>query len=171
MLSLLIVYFNIQSQGLNTDYLTGVNNRRHLDEYIATKIRNSINKTFAAIMIDIDNFKSINDNYGHDIGDLALKDAVQIIKNSLRHDDFIARMGGDEFIVIINIHTGQSSDIAVKRITENIDNFNMENIRPYKLSFSIGCYVYDILSKMSPNDLISHIDKLMYENKKMKAVH
>ncbi|NMA84348.1 MAG: diguanylate cyclase [Epulopiscium sp.] len=84
MLSLLIVYFYIQDRSLNTDYLTGVFNRRQLDRYIKVKIQNSTeNKTFSAILIDLNKFKQINDNFGHAIGDEALRESVNIIRKCL----------------------------------------------------------------------------------------
>jgi hypothetical protein len=79
-LSLLIVYISIQLRNLNTDYLTGVSNRRYLDEYLAGKINRSKKRSFSVIMIDIDAFKLINDNFGHETGDMALKATVSILK-------------------------------------------------------------------------------------------
>ncbi|MEL7603644.1 MAG: diguanylate cyclase, partial [Bacillota bacterium] len=91
-LSLLIVYFYIQDRDLNTDYLTGVYNRRELDSYIQLKIKNNA-RPFAAIMLDIDIFKRINDEFGHETGDQALRDTVSILKKNLRPCDFLARYG------------------------------------------------------------------------------
>lgn len=79
MLSLLIIYFNIQNRGINTDYLTGIYNRRQFDEYIKERIKNSTeNKSFSAILLDLNEFKSINDRFGHKIGDEALKDQLRL---------------------------------------------------------------------------------------------
>jgi len=167
MLSLLIIHFNIQDRDLSTDYLTGVYNRRQLDRYIDAKIRNSTEeKSFSAILIDLDEFKSINDSFGHEIGDEALKAAVGIIRNSLRLNDFIARFGGDEFVIILDINNREMLGQAVKRIVDNVETFNQSNIKPYKISFSIGYDVYDVNSKFKLDDFINHIDRLMYNNKK-----
>lgn len=167
MLSLLIIYFNIQDHGLNTDYLTGVYNRRQLDHYINIKIRNSTEeKSFSAILIDLDEFKSINDKFGHEIGDEALKDTVGIIRKSLRLNDFIARFGGDEFVIILDINSRELLGQAVRRIADNVETFNRNSTKPYKISFSMGYDVYDINSKLNLDDFINHIDKLMYNNKK-----
>ena len=169
-LSILIIYISIQSRSLNTDYLTELNNRRSLDEYVSGKIKSSTDKdTFIAVMIDIDSFKSINDSFGHELGDLALKDTARILKDSLRRGDFISRMGGDEFIVIIDVHQGQLPDAAVTRIMANLDKFNAGNSRPYQLSVSIGYYMFEPASKMTSKELLRHIDKLMYDNKKSKT--
>ena len=168
-LSLLIVYISIQLRNLNTDYLTGVSNRRYLDEYLADKINRSRKKAFSVIMIDVDAFKLINDNFGHEIGDMALKDSVSILKSSLNKDDFIARMGGDEFIMIIDTSSQQALEQTVKRIKENITEFNSKNTRPYSISFSFGYSVYDINLKLNSGEFINKIDMLMYEDKKKKA--
>lgn len=171
MLSLLIIYFNIQNRGINTDYLTGIYNRRQLDEYIRERIRNSTeNKSFSAILLDLNEFKSINDRFGHKIGDEALKDSVEIIRRSLNTDDFIARFGGDEFVIITDIYNGQTLDKVVNRIRKNVENFNVSNLKPYNLNFSIGYDIYSCNSKMEADDFFKHIDMLMYENKKISYI-
>lgn len=167
MLSLLIIYFNIQNRGLNTDYLTGLYNRRQLDGYIKAKIRSSTErKSFSAILIDLNEFKKINDNFGHDIGDEALKNAVEIIRKSLRQNDFVARFGGDEFVVIMDIHCYQMLKQTVKRIKDNAEKFNKDNEKPYKIGFSVGYDIYDYKAKMNVDDFFNHIDRLMYNDKK-----
>nr|WP_158408479.1 GGDEF domain-containing protein [Desulfosporosinus fructosivorans] len=169
MLSLLIIYFNIQHRGLNTDYLTGVYNRRQMDGYINGKIRNSSDgKSFSAILIDLNDFKSINDKFGHETGDEALKDAVSILRKSLRLNDFIARFGGDEFVVIMDINNREMLEQAVKRITNNIEEFNKSSLKPYKISFSMGFDIYDYNSQLKLDDFFNHIDILMYNNKKSR---
>ncbi|TGE31408.1 GGDEF domain-containing protein [Desulfosporosinus sp. Sb-LF] len=169
MLSLLIVYFNIQDRGLKTDYLTGVYNRRESDGYIQAKIRNSTGtKSFSAILIDLDEFKSINDRFGHETGDAALKDAVSIIRKSLRLNDFIARVGGDEFVIILDIYSREMLEQAVKRITDNVEKFNKDSPKPYKISFSIGYDIYDINSELKSDEFFNHIDMLMYDHKKSR---
>ncbi|WP_238902434.1 diguanylate cyclase [Clostridium sp. YIM B02506] len=171
MLSLLIIYFNIQNRGINTDYLTGIYNRRQLDEYIRERIRNSTeNKSFSAILLDLNEFKSINDRFGHKIGDEALKDSVEIIRRSLNTDDFIARFGGDEFVIITDIYNGQTLDKVVNRIRKNVENFNVSNLKPYNLNFSIGYDIYSCNSKMEADEFFKHIDMLMYENKKISYI-
>lgn len=162
-ISLLIIYFYIQDCNLNTDYLTGTYNRRQLDSLIESKIKNSVK--FSSIIIDINNFKSINDTFGHDVGDSALLDAVKIIKKSLRHNDFIARFGGDEFFIILDIDECTLLKKTAERIKESANHFNFSNRREYIISFSMGYDVYDPTSKMSADEFFKHIDKLMYLEK------
>jgi diguanylate cyclase (GGDEF)-like protein len=164
--SLLIIYFNIQDNSLNTDYLTGVFNRRQLDNYLRIKIKNSTEaKTFSAILIDLDGFKKINDTYGHDVGDEAIKNAAQIIKCSLRRDDFVARYGGDEFFVILDSGDKAALEAAVTRLKSDVVKFNRASEKQYKLSFAIGHAVYDYKSKMKSDDFFKYVDSLMYSNK------
>ena len=100
---LLVVFLNIQNHILYTDYLTGVNNRKRLDAYLNEKVSLSAReKGFSAILIDIDNFKHINDTYGHNMGDEALESTANLLKTCLRTGDF-ARYGGDEFCVVLDV--------------------------------------------------------------------
>lgn len=167
MLSLLIVYFSIQNRGLNTDYLTGLYNRRQLDSHIKAKIRNSGDgSSFSAILIDLNDFKSINDRFGHDIGDEALKDAVQIISCSLRKDDFVARYGGDEFMIIMDVANYKALEQAVRRIELNIERFNKNGNKSYVIDLTMGYAVYEPRSKMTADEFFRYIDQLMYDAKK-----
>ncbi len=103
-LSLLIIYINIQNTQLYKDYLTDLYNRRQFDNYIRAKINSSNNKRIAGFMIDIDSFKKINDVYGHDYGDTALKSTAKILRDTFSDNDFIARYGGDEFVVVVELN-------------------------------------------------------------------
>lgn len=168
-ISLLIIYFNLQSRNLSTDYLTGVNNRLHFHVFLKEKIRSSAeDRTFGAIMIDVDRFKSINDHFGHATGDQALKDTVQILRNALRKDDFIARFGGDEFLVLVDAQSPATLQNTIGRIRESIESFNGQGTRPYKLSFSFGYALYDVRQRMKPDEFLDHLDRLMYEDKGTK---
>jgi len=166
MLSLLIVYFNIQDRALNTDYLTGVYNKRQLDTYLKVKIRNCTEKTtFAAILIDLDEFKQINDNFGHHIGDEALRETAEVIRRSLRRNDFIARFGGDEFFIVMDLNSRPMLQLAIDRIKDCVEKFNKESHKPYQISFCMGYDLYDYNSKMKSDEFFEHIDRLMYRNK------
>jgi diguanylate cyclase (GGDEF)-like protein len=169
MLAMFILYVNIQVDLLSTDHLTGTFNRRQLQGYLSDKIRSSAaKKTFSAILLDLDDFKLINDKYGHSEGDEALKDAVTILRKSLRQNDFIARFGGDEFIVVADIANLEILNQTIERILQNTTCFNAETQKPYRLSFAMGYDVYDPHSRMTYEEFITKIDGLMYLNKKQK---
>ena len=169
MIGMLILYINIQVDLLNADYLTGAFNRRQLEGYLRDKVQNSAAKEpFSAILIDLDGFKIINDRYGHHTGDEALKDTVSILRKSLRQRDFIARFGGDEFIIVMDVDNREALNQTIERILKNVAFFNSEAQRPYKLSFAMGYDVYDPHLKMSYEEFIMKIDELMYLDKNQK---
>lgn len=165
-LSLLIAIFNIQNHSIYTDYLTGVNNRKKLEIYLEEKISTSTeDKTFSAILIDLNNFKSINDTYGHNMGDYALQIFAKLLKNCLRSNDFIARFGGDEFCAVLDICDRNDLEDITWRINTCIEEYNESGTQPYKLGLSMGYAVYDYNSGMGVKEFIKEIDTLMYKNK------
>jgi diguanylate cyclase (GGDEF)-like protein len=165
--SMLIIYFNIQNTGLNSDYLTGVYNRRLIDSYVRERISMLKKRgSFSGMLIDLNKFKSINDRFGHHIGDQALKDFANILRSGLRNDDLIARFGGDEFFVILNkIDDEKILESIAERIKNNVEEFNKTANRVYQLSYSIGYDVYPKMSSISAEEFIEHLDKLMYKDK------
>ena len=166
-LSLLIVYFNIHNGSIYVDYLTGINNRKKLELFLKEKISASTDKgTFSAILFDMNNFKAINDTYGHAVGDEALEAAAKLLKSCLRHNDFIARFGGDEFYAILDISQQSELETAVERIRACLEKYNDSCNRPYAISFSMGYAVYDPLTQMKADDFFRRIDMLMYEDKR-----
>jgi diguanylate cyclase (GGDEF)-like protein len=165
-LSMLIVYFSIQHRSMNTDYLTGVFNRKKLEAHMREKISASTeNRTFSAIMIDLDNFKYVNDTYGHDVGDQALEATVKLIRSCLRTIDFVARYGGDEFYIVLDISDRNDLESTVSRIRAAVEKYNRHGSEPYQLGFSMGYAVYDARSRMKADEFQKLIDSLMYEDK------
>jgi diguanylate cyclase (GGDEF)-like protein len=170
-LSLLIVFFDIQDHSMNTDYLTGVYNRKKLENYMKEKINTSTeNRTFSAILIDLNNFKSINDTFGHDIGDSALEATVGLLRSCLRSIDFIARFGGDEFYIILDVSNRNDLETTVSRINKFVEKYNVYSNKPFKLGFSMGYAVYDYHSHMKLDEFQKQIDILMYENKRANKI-
>jgi diguanylate cyclase (GGDEF)-like protein len=166
-LSMVLIYFNIQNRRLDTDYLTGVYNRRLLDSFMKQRMQSgTAKKAFSAILIDLDHFKEINDRLGHKAGDNALTDAVGLLKSCLRQGDFVSRYGGDEFLIILDIACRETLEITVQRIRKCFEQFNENQARPYKLEFSSGYDLYDTSGRMTPSQFIKHVDALMYEDKR-----
>lgn len=167
-LSILMLSLYIQNQYMNIDYLTGVYNRRMLESLLVTKVDTSVrNKTFGAIMIDLNNFKYINDTYGHKIGDEALQITARLLKGCIRGKDFIARYGGDEFCIILDVSDNKSLENVVSRIVQAIQKHNATSDSPYELGLSMGYSMYDIHSNMSAEEFQIKIDRLMYKNKNL----
>ncbi len=165
-MSSLIIYLNIQNGEINEDYLTGLYNRRQLDMYLKNNIRNLEEDEFLfMIMIDLNDFKNINDSYGHIEGDEALKHTADILLDSFRSEDFISRYAGDEFVVILKLEDESRGEELVARLRKKFEDFNNSGLKPYDISISLGYDIYDPESKMDADDFIMHIDKLMYRDK------
>lgn len=165
-LSFLIVFLNIQNSSIYIDYLTGVYNRKKLEIYLKEKINSCTeNKTFSAIMIDLNDFKSINDTFGHDVGDNALQISAKLLNSCLRTNDFIARFGGDEFVIVLDISNRIDLEDVVCKINSCAAKYNESSCWPYKISFSMGYAVYSYSSQMKIEGFLKKIDVLMYKNK------
>lgn len=169
-ISILIVYINIQNDQLHKDYLTGLFNRRQLDHYLQFALQDFGEGLLAGIMIDINSFKMINDVYGHGVGDDALQHTADILKKSFRKNDFIARYGGDEFIVLAFLQKEDDLDIAIKRLKANVNKFNRQNIVPCVISLSMGYGFYSGHSKSSFTEFLKHLDDLMYQDKSNQII-
>ena len=163
-LSILVLFLNIQNRNIYTDYLTGVNNRMRLDAYLKEKV-SACDKNFSAVLVDLDNFKKINDNFGHDTGDDAIETAAKLLKSSLRADDFIARFGGDEFCLVLDISNKSDLKKAVNRINHIAERYNKTSDNPFKIEFSMGYAVYDRYSNLSVEKFLKKLDIMMYANK------
>jgi diguanylate cyclase (GGDEF)-like protein len=168
-LSLMIAFINIQNCSFSTDYLTGVNTRKRLESYLRKKIRKSSQwGTFSSIMLDINNFKCINDTFGHDMGDKALKTVADILYECLGVKDFVARYGGDEFWIVLSISEKKELEEIAQKIKQSFRAYNKTGSHPYKLDVSMGYAIYDYNSDMKLEDYQKHIDLLMYQDKKKK---
>jgi diguanylate cyclase (GGDEF)-like protein len=165
-ISSLIIFLNIQNRSMNIDYLTGAYNRRGLEIYMAEQINISCEeKTFSAIWIDLDNFKLINDTFGHNTGDHVLETSVKLLRSCLRPTDFIARFGGDEFCIILDISDKADLETAVTRIKDCVKSYNERAANPYKLALSMGYAVYDYHARLRVEEFQKQIDELMYRDK------
>ena len=167
-ISLLIAFFNMQNELLHTDYLTGVYNRRQFDDYLKRKIDElREDEGLALLMIDLDDFKKINDNFGHSEGDAALEAASKIICSALRKEDMVARFAGDEFVAVLSVKERADLDKATERIEHALADYNEKKMGPYVLSFiSVGSGIYN---GEGLKEFLSAVDNNMYENKRKKS--
>lgn len=166
-LSLLIIYTSIQTRILTTDYLTGLYNRRQLDSYLQHRLKVMRPKEkLAILMMDIDKFKSINDKYGHNVGDQAIEATAALLRRTFHHHDFIARYGGDEFAVVLEYAHDDDLLSIRHRLRERCDAFNAEASAPFSLSISVGIAVYSAEGLSTPAALLKAADEEMYRDKK-----
>ena len=125
-------------------------------------------KRLLLLFIDMDNLKWINDHHGHNEGDQALIDLANILKKTFRQSDIVARIGGDEFVVLSE-STDESGQIVLTRLYENIKDHNAKGARRYTLSVSVGATQFDPNHPVSIDELLSKADALMYAEKRKKS--
>ncbi len=116
------------------------------------------------------NLKIINDELGHEAGDQALVDTANIFKTTFRSSDIIARIGGDEFAVLLtDLPNPSDDDTIIKHLQDNLTKHNELGIRNYELGISIGIAYYSPENSCSISKLLNQADKLMYQNKSLKT--
>ena len=168
-ISIFIVHTSVQNKQFYLDHLTGVFNRRQMDNYLYNRIQNAKGgKDFSCIMLDIDNFKTINDTYGHVVGDDALVSAAHLLRSCIRNEDFLARYAGDEFIIILDISDETLLKSTIERIQAKAALYNQTSLKPFTLSFSAGYDIYRHNEPVSRDDFVTHVDSLMYADKNGK---
>ena len=160
---ILLIY--VQRRDINLDYLTGVVNRRGIDIALNRAIADSKEKQFAAVMIDVDYFKSINDKYGHKAGDEVLESIAQVLRSSFGKNDVVGRFGGDEFCVITKTNDEKALKHKMNIVKNSIADIEWSNKDDIDLSISTGIAVYDYSSGMKVKDFMEHIDRKMYKEK------
>ena len=151
-----------------TDELTGLYNRRRF--FILTeqclKVAVRTKKRPLLLFIDMDNLKWINDHYGHNEGDQALIGLADILKKTFRESDIIARIGGDEFVVLLE-SADENSETLLTRLHENVKDYNVKRSQ-YTLSVSLGTAQFDPEYPISIDELLSKADALMYAQKRRR---
>ncbi len=150
------------------DPLTQVSNRRHLDQQLAWSIRAAKSgNSFVLGLLDIDDFKRINDNYGHQVGDRVLCGLARTIRSMVRARDVLARYGGEEFALLLQ---GVSVERAVERCQQFIEtirsaDFRTDGSEP-PLKVSVSCGLTDYVRGDSASDVIYRADQALYRAKK-----
>lgn len=154
-----------------TDTLTGASNRRYFDQRLEEEIEISrrSHQPLACVMLDIDHFKHINDQYGHQTGDLVLKQVTQLARAELRGSDVLARYGGEEFVALLT-HTDSSvAREAAERIRRSIANQTFTSLdgQVFRLTLSAGIATTSKLpgGVLSGEDLVAYADKALYDAK------
>ena len=163
MISLAGLMSTIQNEMIFKDKLTGIYNRYYLDQ-LDEELKRDKDGEYTFIMLDINDFKSINDNYGHQTGDRAIIDTANILKKAVGSKGAAIRYAGDEFVIVLSTKTEIDTDIFIANIRKGFDEFNHSGAAEYELHVSMG---YDVvnLRNTTMDKVMNHIDKLMYEEK------
>jgi len=152
------------------DVLTGCCGRRYGLNLLEQQIKTAKRKKTPVLLLylDVDDFKHINDTFGHQEGDKVLKEAAKLFKSTLREVDSICRIGGDEFLLIFPESSLNDSPLIRERLSKNLEKLNLKLAKPYKIDFSIGLSYYDPSNPLSIEELIRIADENMYKEKKKK---
>lgn len=165
-LSICIAYLFVEIQHEGRDYLTGLYNRKQLDDFLHYRMRSYGKKgPFSLIIIDLDNFKIINDTYGHKEGDRALVDFARMVSRSVKQNDMVSRFGGDEFIILMDSGDSTVIDKVLKRLENRTIEENMRRDTGYKIRFSAGYAVYSPEEYTNARELFHEADMRMYQDK------
>ncbi len=152
-----------------SDTLTGLPNRRALDERLEEEVMSARknNYSFAVVMMDLDGFKDVNDTYGHPVGDDVLRLVFGNMARGVRNTDFLARYGGDELTLILSQSDMSSSQIVAEKITEGMKKikFKLPDGKKLKLGISGGIAIFPVNARNGP-DLLRAADAALYKAKK-----
>jgi two-component system, cell cycle response regulator len=152
-----------------TDSLTGVFNRRYLSAHLPRLMERAVegNKTVSALLFDIDHFKVVNDTYGHDVGDVVLSEVAARAGRNLRTFDLVARLGGEEFVVILPDTDAESARIVAERLRHRIGDVPFEVpglATPLAVTVSVG-YAVAGRAGDTGDSLLKRADEALYEAK------
>lgn len=171
-ITLMYVYMMSLDDLVSIDPLTNLNNRNQLNKYVSTELNRSADRqlVYYVMMLDLDKFKVINDRFGHSEGDLAIQNAAKAImepcKNNPLHP-FVARYGGDEFIIIVKTDSEENIIDLESKIFQSFNNINGIIQKPYVLDTSIGYARAE--GDISDFETVKNkADEALYRNKKEK---
>lgn len=160
-LSVVVMYVFLETIPGDLDYLTKLYSRRVLEAYLGDMIDKG--SQFEVIMIDLDNFKSVNDIYGHKKGDEVLIEFAQLLKHESGAGMLISRLGGDEFLVVVDLTLCQDVNLFIDKVSHAFDEHDF--LQAFGgLKFSVGHVKFQ--ENMTLDDLLSIADKRMYEHKR-----
>ena len=158
------VLASLQNEMIYHDQLTGLFNRSYL-LYLLEKNVTTPKFNITGIMIDLNGFKHINDEFGHAMGDDALVISARILQSAVGNAGCVIRYAGDEFIILLNTQNRENVEKCIAKIRNSFDKFNNDGVKPYSLFVSIGRHKFDMKNE-SVDTFINVIDARMYEDKK-----
>jgi diguanylate cyclase (GGDEF)-like protein len=151
----------------NTDELTGLSNRRGFFAFAQQQMKHALRNRERMVLFftDLDDLKIINDTFGHVAGDHALADAARILVETFRDSDIIARMGGDEFAVILGNAPDTGIETVRNRIEKRLAEYNARREGSFQLALSVGLTIFDPDKPATLDELVRQADERMYEEK------
>lgn len=147
----------------NTDELTGAFNRRVLDQVLKREISRSRRQLLplSLCMMDLNDFKEVNDNYGHHLGDVVLRQFCQIVQKNIRSTDYLIRYGGDEFVVVTPSADTEHAKIVMDKISAAVGEFDFGIGQPIKTSIGVA----ELKDGDTIDQLLIRADKALYDDK------
>ncbi len=151
-----------------SDSLTGLYNRRFLDEYLEEKVASAASENMYVVIADIDHFKSFNDNYGHQVGDQVIKRVASLLKRSLIGNEISARYGGEEFVLVLKETLVEGIEERAEKMRKSIETIVLKDRREGKsirrITASFGIAKFS--GAESATDWVERADKALYQAKK-----
>lgn len=173
-----VIRYAIERQRMRTqllslsirDELTGLYNRRGflLLAEQQMKLAHRTKKGILFFLADLDGLKQINDLYGHQLGDMALRAAAEILRQTFRSSDILARFGGDEFAMVAIEADHPCISLLKTRLYKHLQDYNARKLMPYVLSVSTGVTHFDAKSQIFLDQLITQADQALYEQKRLR---
>jgi diguanylate cyclase (GGDEF) domain len=147
------------------DELTGIYNKSKINDILRREIETSkrYDSELSIIMVDIDHFKTVNDNFGHDVGDVVLKEVASVLKNNIRERDFIGRWGGEEFIIICSTTSLEEATKLANKIKEKVEEYRYSLTSNQTASLGVAT----LISGEDSKSLFIRADKALYNAKKL----
>lgn len=160
-----LVEYNVKLENeANTDSLTGLPNRRCGVEYMETCIKNAVSAPLCIAMCDIDFFKKVNDNYGHDVGDAVLKGLADTLLKMTDENTFVCRWGGEEFIIIFRNINGDDAFVKLSHLMNQIRKLSFKVLdKSFGITVTMGLEEYSFYS--SVEEFIKKADEKLYYGK------
>lgn len=153
---------------VRTDSLTGLYNFRHFQQALAQEMERTrrVGHSMALMMVDLDFFKKVNDSWGHEVGNQALKSTAKILKNMTRQLDIACRYGGEEFAVILPATEPAMALQVAERVRKTVESTSvMADKEDIGLTASIGVAFYDAMNALTENAFIDAADQCLYRAK------
>lgn len=156
------IYMSTQSESAYLDSLCGIYNRRYYNDYMRAHCNSRNRSALTGVLIDMDDFKAINDRFGHDIGDQALLQFSSVLCKYVDEIGFAVRYGGDEFILVIR-QPEAVAHAAIESIRRELVQINTSGKNPFHLAFSYG--IVELAAGLNSSDFLKALDTQMYDMK------